>query len=92
MAVKITIWRGVACHRIKPKHTADPTQTHPYSLRSKTPRKNKKHPCRGKWQLANSPEEYQHSSAHFYATGKQSAYPVINYMELSDVDLSKLVE
>ena len=24
-----------------------------------------KNPRRGKWQLANSPEEYQHSSAHF---------------------------
>ena len=51
-----------------------------------------RNPCSGKWQLANCPEEYQHSSAHFYATGEQSAYPVINYMELSDVDLSKLVE
>jgi REP element-mobilizing transposase RayT len=48
-------------------------------------------PCRGKWNLAASPEEYPHSSAYFYATGIQGIYPVSNYMELKDVDLSKLV-
>jgi hypothetical protein len=48
--------------------------------------------CRGKWNLAASPEEYPHSSAYFYATGIQGIYPVSNYMELKDVDLSKLVQ
>ena len=51
-----------------------------------------KNPCRGKWNLAASPEEYPHSSAYFYATGIQGVYPVTSYMELKDVDLSKLVE
>jgi hypothetical protein len=51
-----------------------------------------KNPCRGKWNLAASPEEYPHSSAYFYATGIQGIYPVSNYMELKDVDLSKLVQ
>jgi REP element-mobilizing transposase RayT len=51
-----------------------------------------KNPCRGKWSLANSPEEYPHSSAYVYTTGMQGIYPVTNYMELKDVDLSKLVE
>ena len=51
-----------------------------------------KNPCRGKWNLAGSPEDYKHSSACFYATGVQGNYPVTNYMELKDVDLSKFVE
>jgi hypothetical protein len=51
-----------------------------------------KNPCRGKWNLAASPEEYPHGSAYFYATGIQGIYPVSNYMELKDVDLLKLVE
>jgi hypothetical protein len=51
-----------------------------------------KNSCRGKWNLANSPEEYKHSSAYFYATGIQGIYPVTSYMELKDVDLSKLIE
>jgi DNA phosphorothioation-dependent restriction protein DptG len=33
-------------------------------------------PCKGKWNLADSPEEYLHSSACFYATGVQGHYPV----------------
>ncbi|MEO6869034.1 MAG: hypothetical protein ABI168_05275, partial [Ginsengibacter sp.] len=28
-------------------------------------------PCTGKWQLANCPEDYIHSSALFYSTGIQ---------------------
>ena len=49
-------------------------------------------PCKGKWNLARSPGEYLHSSACFYATGVQGHYPVTSYMELKDVDLSRLVE
>ena len=51
-----------------------------------------KNPCRGKWNLARSPEEYPHSSACFYATGMQGIYPVTSYMELKDMDLSKLIK
>jgi hypothetical protein len=50
-----------------------------------------RNPCKGKWNLANSPEEYLHSSGCFYLTGEQGNYPVTSYMKLKDVDLSKLV-
>ena len=46
-------------------------------------------PCRGKWKLVKQSWEYQHSSAKFYFTGEQGFYPVISYMELKDVDLTK---
>ena len=49
-------------------------------------------PCKGKWNLASSPVEYKHSSAFFYATGEQGNYQVTSFMELKDVDLSRLVE
>jgi hypothetical protein len=42
--------------------------------------------------LGDSPDEYLHSSACFYATGVQGHYAVTNYLELKDVDLSRLVE
>jgi REP element-mobilizing transposase RayT len=42
--------------------------------------------------LVKLPEEYTHSSARYYFTGKQGAYPVINYMELQDIDLSSRLE
>lgn len=45
-------------------------------------------PCKGKWQLANSPGEYVHSSAKFYACGEQGLYPVTSYMLLNDIDLT----
>lgn len=44
-------------------------------------------PCKAG--LAKLPEEYTHSSASYYFTGKQGTYPVITYMELQDIDLSK---
>ena len=46
-------------------------------------------PCTGKWKLVESPVDYDHSSAKFYTTGEQGIYPVTNYMELGDVDLTK---
>jgi hypothetical protein len=46
-------------------------------------------PCKGKWDLAPSPIDYQHSSAKFYATGEQSLYTVKNFAELNDIDLTK---
>ena len=42
-------------------------------------------PCKAG--LAKLPEEYLHSSAKYYYTGKQGRYPVITYMELQDFDL-----
>jgi hypothetical protein len=45
--------------------------------------------CRGKWKLAENPSEYLHSSAKYYLTGNQGIYPVTDFMELEDIDLSK---
>ena len=45
-------------------------------------------PCMGKWQLAVNPIEYQHSSAKFYLTGVQGIYPVINFMEMEDINFN----
>jgi len=47
-----------------------------------------KNPCRGKWNLVNSPEDYEHSSARFYSTGIHAGYPVTNYRELEYMDLT----
>ncbi len=46
-------------------------------------------PCRGKWNLADAPADYEHSSARFYINGEHAAYPVMNYLELDDIDLTK---
>ncbi len=46
-----------------------------------------RNPCSGKWQLAASPEEYPHSSALYYLTGKEGVYPVRNFREMDDVAL-----
>lgn len=48
-------------------------------------------PCKGKWNLADTPANYEHSSAKFYITGEQGVYVVKNYCELADVDLTKPV-
>ena len=45
-------------------------------------------PCSGVWHLAQSPQDYQHSSAKFYLTGTQGTYPVMHCSELKDVDLT----
>jgi REP element-mobilizing transposase RayT len=42
-------------------------------------------PCRGKWNLCNSPAEYLHSSAKFYLSGEQGVYQVTNIGEMEDV-------
>jgi hypothetical protein len=49
-------------------------------------------PCKGKWNLAPSPKQYKHSSAHFYLADEQGYYPVTSYMELKDVDFDKTGE
>jgi len=45
-------------------------------------------PCRGKWNLANAPVDYMHSSAKYYITGEQGVYEVFNYFELADINLT----
>ena len=47
-------------------------------------------PCAGKYNLAATPEDYLHSSAKYYSTGEQGFYPVTNYMQLEDIDLTKV--
>ena len=46
-------------------------------------------PCSGKWNLAATPADYEHSSARFYLCGEHAAYTVTSYMELEDIDLTK---
>lgn len=41
-------------------------------------------PCSKKWTLSPDPVSYQHSSAVFYETGKQSVYKVVNWMDLDE--------
>ena len=45
-------------------------------------------PCKTK--LVGLPEQYEHSSAKYYYTGEQGTYPVTNFMELRDIDLTRL--
>jgi REP element-mobilizing transposase RayT len=46
-------------------------------------------PCRGKWNLVTDVTEYVHSSAKFYLCEEQGAYPILSYLELNDIDLTK---
>ena len=46
-------------------------------------------PCRGKWNLVNDVTGYTHSSARFYLCEEQGVYPVMNFLELDDIDLTK---
>jgi hypothetical protein len=48
-------------------------------------------PCTGKWNLADIPENYVHSSAGYYDAGIQGIFPVDNIMDVMDIDLSKRV-
>ena len=43
-------------------------------------------PCRGKWNLVTDVTKYKHSSVKFYLCGEQGVYPVMNYLELEDID------
>lgn len=49
-------------------------------------------PCTGKWQLANNPIEYTHSSARLYLTGVHGIYAVTNFMEMEDMNFNKARE
>jgi hypothetical protein len=40
-------------------------------------------PCTGKWNLADMPENYVHSSAAFYANGVEGVFPVDNIMDIN---------
>ena len=44
---------------------------------------------KGVWHLVDSPVDYKYSSALYYITGEEGLYPVTNYMELADIDLTK---
>jgi len=48
-------------------------------------------PCTGKWNLADMPEGYVHSSAAFYRNGIQGIFPVDNIMDIMEIDLSKRI-
>ncbi len=45
--------------------------------------------CKGN-KLVELPERYEHSSAKYYLQGEQGIYPVTNFMELRDIDLTKM--
>ncbi len=49
-------------------------------------------PCKGKWNLSLAPIGYVHSSATYYITGVQGVYEVLNYCELADINLTKLLK
>ena len=49
-------------------------------------------PCKGKWNLAPSPVEYEHSSAKYYIAGEQGIYEVLNYCELAEINLTVPLE
>jgi REP element-mobilizing transposase RayT len=46
-------------------------------------------PCSGKWNLADSPVNYVHSSAKFYLTGEHGVYEVLHLGKLEDIGLTK---
>lgn len=46
-------------------------------------------PVRGKWNLCKTPVDYLHSSANFYFNGSSGIYPVLNYLELRDMEWAK---
>jgi REP element-mobilizing transposase RayT len=48
-------------------------------------------PCCGKWQLADCPENYLHSSAGFYYKGLQGTFKTDNIMQLMDIDLTEKI-
>jgi len=49
-------------------------------------------PCTGKWKLANTPIEYEHSSARFYITGKHAAFAVTSIDEILKIVLNNCAE
>ncbi len=45
-------------------------------------------PCTGKWRLADNAAAYNDSSASFYIQGVHAKYPVLNFKELADINLT----
>ncbi len=48
-------------------------------------------PVRGKWNLAKTSADYEHSSARFYQCGEHAVYAVTSYLALEDIDLTKSI-
>lgn len=49
-------------------------------------------PCTGKWKLAKTPIDYEHSSARFYISSKHAAYKVTNVDEVLKIVLNNSAE
>ncbi len=49
-------------------------------------------PCTGKWNLAEIPDNYKHSSARFYNQGVPGFYKNITHYKFLDTDLSQPLE
>jgi len=49
-------------------------------------------PCTGKWKLAKTPIDYEHSSARFYITSRHAAYEVTNVDEILKIILNNSAE
>jgi hypothetical protein len=47
-------------------------------------------PCAGNYNLVTNAEDYLHSSARYYLTGEHGIYPVTDFMQLEDIDLTKV--
>jgi hypothetical protein len=47
-------------------------------------------PCTGKYNLVRNAEDYMHSSARYYLTSEHGIYPVTDFMQLEDIDLTKM--
>jgi hypothetical protein len=47
-------------------------------------------PVRGKWNLAKTPADCEHSSARFYKCGEHAAYTITGYFELEDMRFNKI--
>ncbi|MEJ6981556.1 hypothetical protein WG906_13905 [Pedobacter sp. P351] len=46
---------------------------------------------RGGDRLVDNPEDYEHSSARYYKLGEKGRVPVTTYLELQDIDLTKII-
>ena len=49
-------------------------------------------PCKGKWNLCETPADYVHSSAKFYLDCEQGVYEVTDYTEVLNMDLTVMME
>ena len=47
-------------------------------------------PCTDNYNLVRNAEDYLHSSARYYLTGEHGLYPVTDFMQLEDIDLTKV--